>query len=168
MTVISKPIEIKVAGHTLRFKTMSWRDTMRFRKEFSQTKRDILKFSLTHVGDLEVDFKASVKIIDALSDPIVARLFTIYMGSYPDKKKFYSVRLWSAPEATDYNRKIEEDIQTKEDATEKMLEEKFGREALNEEQELYHRMMAGTRYKDAKKAEQKFYENLTQSKDVEE
>ena len=144
---VSPPIELTLAGHTFRFKRLTWRDEVRFSlKHPEATRKSYTAMAMTTVDGIPATYEQSLTILEALPRPICDRVIIYYMGSLPPRRKFDTEIPYSAPEASYYTQRVEEDEEASLSTEEETLNRTFGEDEVAEAKDLAMRMAKGTHF----------------------
>src|SRR5208282_5237265 len=104
------------ANFRLVFKRLRWKDEFALQVGGRDGRRVVLAAALLEVSGLKVGgFDEAYRVFEALSEPILHRVFLIYKGKQPDTRRFTTRNLYRAPEPAAYGTLIAE----AEEATEK-------------------------------------------------
>ncbi len=143
---MNSSIEIKLLKYAFRFRQLSWREEFGIKYDPKKDRmRTMLAHALDEVSGLKVASVAdATKVLDALPQSVVVRVFILYKGETPEPRLFTTTGLYKAPEPTKFVKKYEEIEEKRErvmDKVEAELEQKFGRKELDETIEM-ERLMA--------------------------
>ena len=141
---------MKLLNHIFKFKRLTWMDYVKLQS--SLDRKGILAKSLVEISGKLMTFQESQIVLKALPSDIIAKVYTIFIGSQDERRKFSSTPLWEAPSALEHVENLKKDEDSKDAAVsmvEKQLEEKFGKEALDEEKEINRQIIQKSGYKGA-------------------
>lgn len=139
-------VEIKLLKYAFRFRQLTWREEFAIKFEPKKDRlRTLLAHALAEVSGLKVTtVDEATKVLDALPQSVVNRVFILYKGETPEPRLFTTTGLYKAPEPHKFVKKYEEIEEKRErimDKVEAELEQKFGRKELDETIET-ERLMA--------------------------
>jgi len=139
-------IEIKLLKYAFRFRQLTWREEFKIKYDPKKDRlRQMLSHALDEVSGLKVPSVAdAVKVLDALPQSVVNRVFILYKGETDEPRLFTTTGLYRAPTPNKFTKKYEEIEEKREQVMDKVeaeLEQKFGRKALDETLEM-ERLMA--------------------------
>ena len=142
----SSPIELKLAGHTFRFRRLSWREEVQFsQKHPDATRRDYAAAAMATVDGLPITYDQAKAVLLELPRPICDRVIIFYMGSLPGRRQFQVDLPYRAPEASAYTRQVGAEDEELMSAEEEQLNRTFGAEEVAEAQALAREMVKGTK-----------------------
>ena len=144
-------VEIKLLNHILKLRRLTWGDYMNltFEKEFRKV---VLSAALVEVSGKPFTPAETLILLNTLPAALIDKIYTIYIGSLDDRRKFSSKSLTEAPTALEFSARMEteQNNQRREvDEVEQQLEARFGRQALEEEKALSARILQQSNYKKA-------------------
>jgi hypothetical protein len=139
-------VEIKLLKYAFRFRTLTWREEFKIKYDPKKDRlRTMLAHALEEVSGLKVkSAEEATKVLDALPQSVVNRVFILFKGETPEPRLFTTTGLYKAPEPSRFVKKVEEIEEKRErvmDKVEAELEQKFGRKELDETIEV-ERLMA--------------------------
>lgn len=143
-------VEIKLLKYAFRFRQLSWREEFGIKYDPKKDRmRTMLAHALDEVSGLKVTtVDEATKVLNALPQSVVVRVFILYKGETPEPRLFTTTGLYRAPEPSKFVKKYEEIEEKRErvmDKVEAELEQKFGRKELDEQIELERRMAANSK-----------------------
>lgn len=145
MTKAENLIEITLLRYRLKFKKLDWREETEARKEGNDSVKGILSYALHDVSGLAPDSSGEArKVIDAVPEAIISRVWKVYKGSMPPARRFSTANLYQAPAVDAHADRVQEDEEIAETTHEKALREmeaKFGKQEVAEEAELSRRVL---------------------------
>ena len=141
-------VEIKLLNHILKLRRLTWEDymTLSFEKEFRKV---VLSAALVGVSGKSFTSTEALTLLNTLPAALIDKLYTIYIGSLDDRRKFSSKDLSEAPSALEFSVKMEEGQTKPVDLIEQQLETQFGKQAVEEERALNARILQQSDYKKA-------------------
>lgn len=156
-------IEVKLLNHLFKFKRLTWEEYLSL--GFQIDRKMVLCKALKEVSGKSVTLEDATKIITSIPTAISDRVYTIFIGSQDDRRKFTAPPLWQAPNAVEHVTRLQKEEVDKDkiiSEVEKQLETKFGKEALEEEREINRRIVQNSGYKGAIKLAQETVAHLDQ------
>ncbi len=146
-------IEVVLANYRLLFKRLYWKDEFALQVGKRDGRRVVLAAALQAVSGLPIDsFDEAYRVFEALSEPVLHRVFLIYKGKQPDTRHFTTHNLYRAPEPAAYGTLIAETenlAEKKTDTLFKRMEQQFGAEELAEAAEVDRQVVASSGLKGA-------------------
>jgi len=150
-------VEVKILKYVFRFRQLPWQEEtiIKFPKGENRL-RHILSYALTEVSGLKVESpEDAMKVLRALPEAVVQRVFVLYKGSLPMPRLFSTVGLYKAPEPGKFIKRIEEVEEQRDrimDRVEREMEQKFGKQELHEQLELERQMARNSKMRGVTKA----------------
>ena len=143
-------VNVELLHYKFRFKKLTWREEMAIHVDKDKDPlRDILSYALVQVsGLLPVSIEESKKVIAAIPEPIMTRVWKVYRGLLPPAKKFSTIDLYQAPKPSAFMGKVMEDDNKEESTHDKMVREmeaRFGKAEVADEAELSRRLLEQAR-----------------------
>ena len=142
-------VEISLLTYKFRFKRLFWREELGVRPGKGRDPvRAILAHALTEVSGLKPDSVGEAnKVIDAIPEAIVTRVWKVYRGSMPPARHFSTVDLYRAPEPSIHMARIQEEdvVDDAHDRVVREMENRFGKREVAEEAELSRRVLDAAR-----------------------
>jgi len=147
-------VEVKILNYTLHFRQMPWREEtlIKFKKEENRL-RVILSHALTEVSGIKVTtVEDAMKVLRVLPDTVVQRVFILYKGGMPTPQRFATVGLYKAPEPGKLVKRMAEVEEQRDqimDKVEREMEQKFGRQEIQETLASERQMMRNSKMRGA-------------------
>ena len=150
-------VEVKLLKYAFLFRQLTWREEFAIKYD---PKKDRLRIHLAHalvnVSGLKVDSVTdATKVLDAIPQSIINRVFIMYKGDTPEPRIFSTTGLYKAPDPGKFVKKYEEIEEKRErimDKVEAELEQKFGRKELDESIEVERLMAKNSKLRGVTKA----------------
>lgn len=124
---MSNLIPIKVGKYQFQFRKLTWCEEFNLPKSEAIDKdrrRLILAKTLASVSGLKIaSFGEAVPIIQAISRPVLDKVWIMYQGAIPGNKVFSVGPLYKAPEVIIYSKQIEVEEEDQEAAIDRALYE---------------------------------------------
>jgi hypothetical protein len=106
------PIEIPLNTYTYRFRRMNWTEEIKLRfKPGEDQRKVVLALALTDVSGLAVSRADALKILSALPEAILWRVWLVYRGNLPPDRYYSTGALYQAPDVATHharNQQIED------------------------------------------------------------
>ena len=139
-------VDINLLSYRFRFKRLFWREEIGISSEKGRDPvRSVLAHALAEVsGLIPVSVMEAQRVIDAIPEAIVTRVWKVYRGSMPPARRFSTADLYRAPEPSAYIGKVMEDEEETLDVHDRAVREmegKFGKQEVAEEAELSRKVM---------------------------
>src|SRR5271168_4992503 len=118
-------IEIKLLKYTFLFRQLSWREEFGIKYDPKKDRmRTLLSHALDEVSGLKVtSVPEATKVLDALPQSVVVRVFILYKGETPEPRWFTTTGLYKAPEPSKFSRKYEEVEEKREEVMDRVESE---------------------------------------------
>jgi len=138
-------IEVRLLSYNFRFKRLTWREESQIKKEGDNPIRAILSMALQEISGLEPgSVKEARRVINAIPEAIVTRVWKVYRGSLPPARRFSTANLYQAPEPLAHMDQVQEEEEITESAHDRVIREmenRFGKQEVAEEAELNRKIM---------------------------
>jgi len=150
-------VEIKLLKYAFRFRPLTWREELSIKfPEKEDRRRVLLAHALDEVSGLKVTSSAdALRVMKALPESIIHRVFIVYRGSFPPPRIFTTMGLFKAPEPNQVARMFEEGEEKREEIMDKVeaeMRQKFGNKEVEETIELERQMARNSKLRGATKA----------------
>ena len=114
--------------------------------------RVLLAHALVEISGLKIStLPDAYKVLNAIPYPIIERIVKLYRAAIPASQKFYTQNLFKAPSVSSYAKRVyEEDEKIEElgDRAVREMETKFGKQEIEEAQELDKQILQAARTPD--------------------
>src|SRR5271156_2366482 len=150
-------VEVKILKYTFRFRQLLWREETAIKTPKGENRlRHTLSHALTEVSGISVKSpEEAMKVLRVLPETVVQRVFILYKGSLPMPRLFSTVGLYQAPEPGKFVKRIEEVEEERDhimDRVEREMEQKFGKQEVQEQIELERQMARNSKLRGLTKA----------------
>jgi hypothetical protein len=150
-------VEIKLLKYAFIFRQLTWRDEFKVKYDPKKDRfRSHLAAALVEVSGLKVNTaEEAMKVLDAMPQSVINRVFVLYKGGLPEPRIFSTVGLYKAPEPSRFVKKFEEVEEQRErvmDKIESEMEQKFGSKELEEAREVERLMAKNSKLRGVTKA----------------
>lgn len=142
-------VEVKLLSYTFKFKRLTWVDYFGL-SSVEDFRKKVLTVALTEVSGKLLTPDEATTLISSLPPVIIEKVYTIFLGSLDDRRKFSSIDLPQGPDTKDFTHYLQEEGTKKGkimDEVERQIEMKFGREALEEEKALSNQLLKNSGHK---------------------
>lgn len=150
-------VNITLLHYVFRFRRLLWREDLTLRRDRNKTQdpiRQVLAHALFDVSGLPPKaIEEADRVISAIPEAIVSRVWKVYQGSFPPTRRFTTSNLYQAPEPSAHQYRVaEEDVveENLHDRTIQDMESKYGKQEVAEEAEL-SRMILAAAQRDGRK-----------------
>ena len=123
-------VEVKLLSYTFKFKRLTWVDYFGL-SSVEDFRKKVLTVALTEVSGKLLTPDEATTLISSLPPVIIEKVYTIFLGSLDDRRKFSSIDLPQGPDTKDFTHYLQEEGTKKGkimDEVERQIEMKFGRE----------------------------------------
>lgn len=144
-------IDIPIMSHVLSFRRLAWEEEIASTPLHKEPRRAYLIQALSKVNGQDLSIEKATEIINTLRRPVFDRVYTIYMGSLPARRKFSSETPYTAPTAREYIARLESEDEKRERDVDAAMRDKFSEEELEEAQDISDKIVKGTGLKGAVK-----------------
>lgn len=139
-------VDVKLLRFDFRFRRMYWGEEITVKAGKSDDPvRMLLATALAEVsGIAPKSMEESKRVIMAIPEAILTRVWKVYRGSFPPARRFSTADLYQAPEPSVYMGGIIEESAAEEDAHDRTIREmeaKFGKQEVAEEAELSRQIL---------------------------
>ena len=143
-------VSVNLLKYRFRFRRMSWREEARVRLDRGEDPvRAMLAYALADVsGIVPSSIEEAKRVMQAIPEPIVARVWKVYRGSMPPARRFSTSGLYQAPEPSAYTMRVIEDEKVQEGTHERLIremEQRFGKQEVAEEMEISRKVLESAR-----------------------
>jgi hypothetical protein len=149
-------VEVKILQYTFHFHQLTWREEAAIKVLSGDDRlRTILSHAMTEVSGLKVDSKEAMRVLRAIPGTVIQRIFVVYKGSQPMPRRFSTTGLYKAPEPGNLLQRIAEVEKRREDIMDKVereMEQKFGRQEIEETLANERLMLKNSKMRGATKA----------------
>lgn len=149
-------VEVKLLHYKFRFRKLSWREESHLEiPPGKNPMRVVLAHALEEVSGLPVkSVKEAVKVFAAMPSPVVSRVYRIYKGLLPPSRRFETAGLYCAPEPSIYAKRVMEEEDVIDQASDKVMrqmEQSFGKKELEEAAEVDRQILKASKLRGAVK-----------------
>jgi hypothetical protein len=142
-------VEVKILKYTFHLRPLTWREELGLKPSKEDRRRLLLALALVEVSGLKVtSTEEALKVMKALPESIIHRVFIVYRGSFPPPRIFTTTGLFKAPEPTHLTQQFEMDEEKHEqimDKVEAEMQAKFGRKELEESRAIERQMLKNSK-----------------------
>ena len=142
---VKEVIEVDLKSHVFHFRRLTWRDSLRK----PRTRVEALATALLDVSGTALSHEDALRVITTLPIPIQERVYTIYIGSQDARRLAITEAPWSAPDAIEFQDQVNLEEAKKEDAVSEALVNRFGQDAIDEEQALSNKIVQQSGFRGA-------------------
>jgi hypothetical protein len=142
-------VEVKILKYTFRFRQLSWREELSLKPSKEDRRRVLLAQALDEVSGLKVTSpEEALKVMKALPESIIQRVFIVYRGSLQPPRVFTTTGLYRAPEPNRMAQQFEYEEEKREEIMDKVeaeMQAKFGRKELEETRAIERQMLKNSK-----------------------
>ena len=168
---VKNDLEMKVLNHVFHFRRLRWTEMPSVNNWIEKHKMAdrlaITAHALYNISGKDVTPDEALKVLTSIPRGVLETVYKFYNGNLDPHRMFEVLPWWKAPDAASYNRELareDEGVDEQMDEVEELLTQKFGRQAVEEEKALAHKIVAGTGYKGAMKIEEDFMNRTKQGR----
>ena len=168
---VKNALEMKVLNHVFHFRRLRWGDmpaVSEWVEKYKMVDRlAITAHALHNISGKDVTPEEALKVLTSIPRGALETVYKFYKGSLDPHRMFEVLPWWKAPDAATYVRDLEdEEGQTdgQMDEVEELLTQKFGKQAVDEEKALAHKIVANTGYAGAMRIEENFMDRAKQGR----
>jgi hypothetical protein len=146
------PVQVPIGKHMFLFRRLTWEDDLKIViPEKTDPRRAVLAQALVSIDGRSLTLEEGTKAISLLRTPVLDRVFTIFNGSLPPRRKFEVDPLWEAPEPKVVRKRIDDEEDTRERAHDDFIRQSFEPAELAENEAIENAIVANSGFKGAVK-----------------
>ena len=168
---VKNALEMRVLNHVFHFRRLRWGDmpaVSEWVEKYKMVDRlAITAHALHNISGKDVTPEEALKVLTSIPRGALETVYKFYKGSLDPHRMFEVLPWWKAPDASDYHQELAEeeiDADEKMDEVEELLTQKFGKQAVDEEKALAHKIVANTGYAGAMRIEENFMDRAKQGR----
>jgi hypothetical protein len=146
-------VEVILVNFRFKFRILHWQEEFALQTNGRDSRRVLLAAALAEVSGLKIkNFDDAYRVLKALSDPVLHRVFLIYKGKQPPTRMFTTRNLYKAPEPAAYGERLAEQgdaTEQKVDVVTQRMEQQFGKQELEEAAEVDRQIVKASHYRGA-------------------